>query len=314
MESTNYNETSTPTNTKQSHGITNVVQSPITQHNTQDYGSPRHNVRNLESQGGSLMTHPDNNNINNTEHKKFICPSKIGRACISELFGMYIFITLSLGNIAILVLYPESNMTWAGVSISWGLNLMMGIYASNHNSYSHLNPGVTLAAYIEQIIELKELVYYTLAQLVGAFLAAATVYGIYFNNIDKIGNDMKATSIFVTYRQNSITTTAAFFTEFLGSTLLICGIFVFINKTETKSVAPVYIGTLLSALTFSFGYQTAFAFNAARDLGPRIFMSVVGYSPFNYRDSYFWVPIVANYAGGVAGILMYKFLFKKQIN
>lgn len=299
-----YNSALTPTN-----------KSPINKNKeTPDYtNSPRDHADNLESQHGnpSTLTHPGNINPHVNENNNYVlnCPSKIGRACIGEFIGMYVFILLSLGNIAILVLYPEASMTWAGVGISWGINLTMGIYASNHISNSHLNPGVSLAAYIEQKIILKELIYYTIFQVLGAFFAAITVYGIYYNNIKDM-EDMPATSIFVTYRQDSITTVAAFFTEMLGSALLICGIFVIIGRKNIAKRAPLYIGALLTGITLSFGYQTAFAFNAARDLGPRIWMSIVGYSPFNYRDSYFWVPIAANYAGAIVGIMVYKVFFK----
>lgn len=248
------------------------------------------------------------------ETNSVYCANDLIREFISEAFGMYLFILLSLGNIAILVLFPESAMTWAGVAVSWGLNLMFGIYVASFNSGGHLNPCVSLCVFLfGDDFNFKQLCLYSLAQLFGSFLAAATVYGIYYDNINKIENGQSATSIFTTYKHPTITTGSAFFTEFLGTGLLVFGIFTIIKHKETSKQVPIYVGALLSSIVLSFGYQSAFALNPARDLGPRIFMAMCGYSTFSYSDSYFWVPIVADYTGAIVGAGLYTLLIKKQL-
>ena len=238
----------------------------------------------------------------------------LAREFLSEAFGMYLFILLSLGNIAVLVLFPESVMTWPGVAVSWGLNLMFGIYVASFNSGGHLNPCVSLCVFLfGDTLSFSQLCVYSLAQLFGSFLAAATVYGIYYNNISRIQNDQSATSIFTTYKHPTITTTSAFFTEFLGTALLVGGIFVIIKHKETNKQVPIYVGLLLSSIVLSFGYQSAFALNPARDLGPRIFMAMCGYSTFSYSDNYFWVPLVADYLGALFGVGAYTLFIKKQL-
>lgn len=239
------------------------------------------------------------------------CPNKLVRTCISETFGMYIFILLSLGNVATFSLYPESKLTWDGLALSWGLNLMFGIYIASFNSDAHLNPAVSLCMYIyNNSISTVELLLYTISQLIGSFLAAATVYGIYFN---RIGSDDGYSSIFATYKNESVSVSAAFFTEFLGTALLAGGIFALCDHKSTKEHLPIYIGLLLSALTYSFGFPTAFAWNPARDLGPRIFTAMVGYNSFSRMDHYFWIPLIAPYIGALFGVLVYKLLIQKQL-
>lgn len=235
------------------------------------------------------------------------------REFLSETLGMYWFILNSLGNIAILVSYPESNMTWIGVAISWGLNLMMGIFIASFNSNAHLNPCVSFCMFVfKNDFNLRQLLTYTAAQLLGAFSAAATVYGLYYEKFITIGNDKNISSIFTTYENNSISHVTSFFTEFTGTALLVGGIFIILHHKSTKNQAAVYIGLLLSSLVLSVGYQSAFAFNPARDLGPRIFMACVGYDTFSYANNYWWVPLVADYCGAIFGSLVYLSLVKNQ--
>jgi MIP family channel proteins len=243
-------------------------------------------------------------------HSILNCPNKTVKESLFEFFGMYIFIVLSLGNVAIYSLYPTAQLNWTGMSIAWGLNLMFGIYMASFKAPAHLNPAVSLCMYLfEKNITFTQLISYTIAQVLGALVAAGTVYGIYFNNL---GEADSYSGVFTTYKNPSITNVSAFFTEFLGTALLVGGIFMLIDNTKTKNQLPVYIGAWLSTLVFSFGFQTAFAWNPARDLGPRILAAIVGYNSFSYMDYYWWIPLVATYTGAIFGTLVYKFLIKAQ--
>lgn len=259
-----------------------------------------------------ISTPTNNYNESETVQKSSYlnCPNSLVKESLFEFYGMYVFITLSLGNVAIYSLYPESNFNWTGMSLAWGLNLMFGIYIASFKSPAHLNPAVSLCMYLfKKSISFKQLCWYTFAQLLGAFLGAATIYGIYFN---KLGSEDTYSNIFTTSANNAITDTSAWFTEFLGTALLVGGIFALSDHNLTKYNLPAYIGLWLSTLVFALGFQTAFAWNPARDLGPRIFAACAGYSSFSYTDYYFWVPLTADYLGALFGVLFYKFLIKPQ--
>ena len=247
------------------------------------------------------------------QDNKFFISNYYVREFISEALGMYWFILTSLGNIAILVSYPESNITWAGVAISWGLNLMIGISIAGINSFAHLNPCVTLSMYLfKGGFTFMQLCSYTLAQVLGSFLAAATIYGMYYEKFSSIVDEKTISSIFVTYENKSITHLSSFFTEFVGTALLVGGIYVILHNPVAKQNTAAYVGLLLSSLILSVGYQSGFAFNPARDLGPRIFMSCLGYSTFSYDNSYWWVPLVADYCGAMFGTLVYYLCIQQQ--
>ena len=250
--------------------------------------------------------------VNSESPNYLTCPNTLVKESLFEFFGMYLFITLSLGSVAINSLYPEANLNWTGLSFAWGFNLMFGIYLASFQSPSHLNPAVSLCMYLfKKSITLKQLFWYSHSQFLGAFAAAATIYGIYYN---KLGEDDTYSNVFTTSPNNAITNYSAWFTEFLGTALLVGGIFMLADHKATKDHLPIYIGLWLSTLVFALGYPTAFAWNPARDLGPRVFAVCVGYSSFSYTDYYFWIPLTADYVGAVFGVSVYEYLIKPQTN
>jgi len=52
------------------------------------------------------------------------------------------------------------------------------------------------------------------------------------------------------------------------------------------------------------GGPSGYAINPARDLGPRLFGTVVGTQGL-WSSGYFWIPIVAPLIGGLVGIFTY---------
>lgn len=252
---------------------------------------------------------PHNYDLNSNTSSSY----QLVKESLFEFFGTFTFITLSLGNIAIAVLYPESGMDFSGVAISWGLNIMFGIYVSSFKAPGHLNPAISFIMYLDNKINFKQLVCYSLSQLLAALFSALYVYSANYNKLnDK--TDLEASSIFVTYKNTHISFWTAFNLEFTGTALLAGGILTLIDHVQTKQYLPVYIGAWFTALVSSFGFQTAFAWNPARDLGPRILSSIVGYDVFNYVDQYFWVPLVAPYCGAVCAYYFYKYIFKPNAN
>lgn len=248
-----------------------------------------------------LSTPNENNQYNDLQPDTY--KYQFTKELLFEFFGMYIFITLSLGNVAIYALFPEARLTWTSIAVSWGFNLTFGLYLANLSSKAHLNPVVSLCAFLfEKTLNIVEFLLYSLIQFLAAFFASLTVYIVYYNNL-KDGDAYSG--VFTTYRNASVSPGLAFFTELCGTALLVSGIFTLCNFTKKKLYIPMYIGFWLSTLILSFGYQTAFAWNPARDFGPRVLAAIVGYSSFTYMDNYWWIPLVADYLGGIIGYFIY---------
>jgi aquaporin Z len=67
---------------------------------------------------------------------------------------------------------------FVGVSFAFGLTVLTGAYAFGHISGGHFNPAVTIGMMVAGRFDPKGAVGYIGAQLVGAVLAAATIFGV----------------------------------------------------------------------------------------------------------------------------------------
>ena len=83
-------------------------------------------------------------------------------------------------------------------------------------------------------------------------------------------------------------------------------------------MVPLAIGWAVFAIGTSFGANTGYAINPARDFGPRLFAYFAGWGkvalPGSFDNGmgfhfsgYFWIPIVGPLVGGIIGVLIYDF-------
>lgn len=220
----------------------------------------------------------------------------------SEYAGMVAFITLSLSNVAIFGLMP-SNMSWEGVAISWGFNLLFGIKIASYGN-GYLNPCIAFCDYaLGHSINLCEFSIYVLAEILGAFTGAAITYGIhrnlYLNNNELTQDNTSVCGYFATYPYEGVNKFQAFVVEFLGTMLFAMSIFK-ILKSKTPHAAYA-ISMSLTAVTLALGFQTAFSYNWARDFGPRVFITMVEPDCFTKKDNYWFIPLLANFLGATVG-------------
>ena len=83
------------------------------------------------------------------------------------------------------------------------------------------------------------------------------------------------------------------------------------NQPVQGNLNPLIIGFVVVAIGASFGLNTGYAINPARDFGPRLWVALV--SGGASLDAYTWVPIVAPLLGGAAGAFIYDFTLGKVI-
>ena len=75
---------------------------------------------------------------------------------------------------------------------------------------------------------------------------------------------------------------------------------------------PLIIGFLIVAIGASFGLNSGYAINPARDFGPRLWIGfVTGFASF--ASGYWWIPIVAPILGGVVGAFIYDYTIGKVL-
>eukprot|EP00466_Bigelowiella_natans_P011387 jgi/Bigna1/89694/estExt_fgenesh1_pg.C_540003 len=217
----------------------------------------------------------------------------------------------------------------------WGLAVALAVYTTGGVS-AHLNPAVTLTFALFRGFPWDQVIPFWIAQISGAFIAAGAVYLDFKERLElfearsgqesrEIGATHSPTAaMFATFPGEGISLQAAFFDEFFTTALLLAFIFALDdqrNVAPKANMGPFLVGMVVFALCMSFSSVSGLAMNPARDLGPRIFISLVvwdrsrplavgaygwGSGAFYADDNYWWVPVIAPFLGGPVGALMYE--------
>ncbi len=258
---------------------------------------------------------------------------------IGEFFGTFVLILFGDGCVAVYGLFGKTQGvglgadTWPVIIFGWGLAVMLGIYVAGAISGAHINPAVTLAFAVRGKFPWSKVLPYWLAQVLGAFVAALVLYFVYQGalsnalGVNGLSLGQIASSptfggkglgwIFYTGHRSFVGTFGAFGDEFLGTAMLVGMIFAIVdgrNQPVQANLNPLIIGLLIVAIGASFGANTGYAINPARDFGPRLWIAIVsGGASFSADNYYFWIPIVAPLAGGAVGGLVYDFTVHKVL-
>ncbi len=259
---------------------------------------------------------------------------------VGEFFGTMILILFGDGCVATVFLFanigannastPFAN-EWIVIVFGWGLAVMLGIYVAGAISGAHINPAVTLALAATGRHPWSKVLPYWLAQVLGAFVAGGILYFVYQGalvhalgvNHLTIGQIAQSTTangygwIFYTFPKGFVGVFGAFADEFVGTALLVGLILVIVdarNQPVQSNLNPLIIGLLIVAIGSSFGLNTGYAINPARDFGPRLWIAIVsGGASLSADNYYFWIPIVAPLLGGVVGAFIYDYTIGKVL-
>jgi len=256
---------------------------------------------------------------------------------ISEFFGTMVLILFGDGCVATFALFGNIGANnaatpfateWIVIILGWGLAVMLGIFVAGALSGAHINPAVTLAFAVRGKHPWNKVLPYWGAQVLGAFVAAAILYFVYQGALNHAlavagtsGHPANLTDsngygwVFYTFPKSFVGTFGAFGDEFLGTALLVGLIFALIdvrNQPVQANLNPLIIGLLVVAIGASFGLNTGYAINPARDFGPRLWIAIVSAGgSFAANNYYFWIPIVGPLLGGTVGALIYDYTLGK---
>jgi glycerol uptake facilitator protein len=257
---------------------------------------------------------------------------------LSEYLGTFVLIAFGDGVVAVAVAglnqsgRAATNQTiflasgdWRLITWGWCMAVVLGIYVAGGITGAHINPAVTIALATRRGFPWTKVPFYITAQVAGAFTAAALVYLNYKDAIKSYehvthavrgqASSIASYSIFATfpapYFHNAV---GPFIDELIGTALLVGIVLAIIdefNLPPKSNLAPFIIGLLVAAIGMSYGPNSGYAINPARDFGPRLFAWIAGWKgialPGNYPNvsNYWWVPIVGPIVGAVIGAVVY---------
>jgi aquaporin NIP len=212
------------------------------------------------------------------------------RSLFAELIGTFALVFAGAG--AIVVNARTHALGHVGVAISFGLVIMVMIYAVGHISGAHFNPSVTFAFAITRHFPWTRLLAYWLAQCAGA-LIAASLLRVSLGSDAHLGATLPAGSQGQSFVWELVLT---FFLMFV----------IMAVATDTRAVgeaAAIAIGGTVGLDAMFGGPITGASMNPARSLAPAL---VSG----NLHA--LWLYIAAPLAGAALGGVAYQFVRGEQ--
>jgi aquaporin NIP len=213
------------------------------------------------------------------------------RALLAELIGTAALVFAGCG--AIMVDTKTQALGHVGVAISFGLVIMVMIYAVGHVSGAHFNPAVTLAFATTRHFPWPRVPLYWAAQAAGAILAALFLRAS-LGNIAHVGATLPSGS------QGQ-----SFVWELLLTFILM---FVIIAvATDTRAVgeaAAIAIGAAVGLDAMFGGPISGASMNPARSLGPALVSGDL---------HALWLYLIAPPIGAVVAAVTYQYLRGEQM-
>ncbi|KAF5752799.1 putative Aquaporin NIP1.1 [Tripterygium wilfordii] len=205
---------------------------------------------------------------------------------MAELVGTYFLIFAGCASVTVNNDF-EKVVTLPGISIVWGLVVMVLVYSVGHISGAHLNPAVTIAHATCKRFPWKQVPPYALCQLVGSTLAAGTLRLLFSGKQEQFAGTIPAGSDMQSFVIEFIIT---FYLMFV-----ISGV-----ATDNRAIgelAGLAVGATILLNVMIAGPVSGASMNPARSLGPAI---VSG----EYKG--IWVYLVAPTVGAIAGAWVYN--------
>jgi MIP family channel proteins len=249
----------------------------------------------------------------------------VARELLAEFLGTFVLIVFGCASVAQVLLSRHTSGEYLSINLGWALGVTLGVYVAGGVSGGHLNPAVTVALAVLRRFSWGKVVPYCLAQLVGAFAASAVVYAAYFDALNEFDGGVRqvlgpqgTAAIWATYPQPFLAPLpGGVVDQVVGTALLVLCVFALSDKRNlapAANLAPLLIGGVVLAIGMTFGYNSGYAINPARDFAPRLFTYVAGWGTEVFRagGSWWWVPIVGPLVGGVLGGWIYDVLIARR--
>ena len=232
---------------------------------------------------------------------------------IAEIIGTAILILLGGGVVANVVLNKTigNNSGWIVITTGWALAVYVAVVIAGPYSGAHINPAVTVALAIAGKFPWADVPMYVLAQMIGAMIGSSAVWVTYKSHFEETEDADSKKAVFCTAPAIR-NTFSNFFSEMIGTFVLIFTIFYFTNASITDTETMIGLGSLgalpvaflVWSIGLSLGGTTGYAINPARDLGPRIMHAILPIKNKAKSDwSYAWIPVIGPLVGGAIAAL-----------
>jgi aquaporin Z len=230
---------------------------------------------------------------------------------IAEFIGTLVLVLIGLGT----AVFDGGSVGHLGISLAFGFALLAMIYAIGPISGCHINPAVTVGAWLAGRMKAGDVVPYFIAQILGAICGfgfiALILNGVSSIQIGATANLSGSAAVHAAaqavangYGAHSAIGAglgAAFIAELLLTFVLVLTVLGATATTAPNGFAGIAIGTALAITNFVAIPITNASINPARSIAPAVYAG-------DWALGQLWLFIVAPVIGGIVAALVYRLM------
>ena len=198
---------------------------------------------------------------------------------------------------------PFGSAELSTISFAFAFAIFAAVYSVGHISGCHINPAVTIALAASKKIDWATASYYIVAQLIGALIGAGLTLVILS------GNDPAKLGLGSVGVNANSTVIVGVLAEIIGTAILVFTVFgAAVDGRAPAGFAGIVIGFIVYGIIILVGPITGAALNPARQIGPVVLETIIGFGQSSDRIAQLWVYIAGPIAGGLVGAGLYQFI------
>jgi MIP family channel proteins len=210
----------------------------------------------------------------------------LARRSLAEGLAAFALVFAGCGAIVANASYGEALGT-VGIALTFGLVIMVMIYATGHLSGAHINPAVTLAFTLTRHFPPREAAAYVMAQVAGALVAALALLAIWPSTPAELGATVPTVGAGSAFVYEAVLTAFLMFVIMAVAT----------DTRAAGAAAAIAIGGTIGLDALFGGPVTGASMNPARSLGPAL-------AAWEWND--LWIYVTAPLVGATLGGLAYQ--------
>ncbi len=205
---------------------------------------------------------------------------------LAECIGTFALVFCGTGAI---IVDQQTNgaLGLIGISMTFGIMVTAMIYVFGSISGTHINPAVTIGLAVGRQMPKKDVFFYLVFQILGAFAATGLLTLLFPENLS-LGATMPSGSVL-----------QSFVIEFVLTFFLMLTILGVTSKKETSAFSGIVTGAVVVAIILFSGPISGGSFNPARSIAPAIVSGNV---------TMLWIYIFAPILGAVLAMICWRIL------
>jgi aquaporin Z len=225
---------------------------------------------------------------------------------VAELIGTMVLVLMGCGSAVI----AGTNFAGlggngtVGISLAFGLAVLVMVYAIGSISGCHINPAISISMLVAGKLSVKDTGFYVVFQCVGAIIGAGILYAMAVGNpgynlaLNGLGQNGYGTASPAGYNL-----TSALIAEIVLTFIFLLVIFGSTSERAPKGFAGLSIGLSLVLIHLVAIPIDGTSVNPARSLGPALF---AGLTSGSVALSQLWLFIIGPIIGGILAALVWK--------